>query len=108
MDRSCVIYLVSEDKTTSKDEYGDDVIVRPRTKRYAQVQSISQKEFYQAQTLGQKPEIKFTLALKSEYNGEDFVEYEGMLYCILRTYVTRTDKIELTCYGGVRLENVST
>ncbi len=104
MDRSCVIYLIGEDVGTGVDDYGDPIITRTRVKRFASVASIGTNEFYQAQTAGVKPEFKFILAMRQEYNGEEFVEYDAVIYKVLRTYVNSNDGIEITCYSGVRLE----
>ena len=77
---------------------------------FCSVSSIGQSEFYQAQTQGLKPEIKFILADYYEYDNEQYVEYSQdgttwIRYKILRTYI-KGNEIEITCYGGVR--NAST
>ena len=64
---------------------------------YCTVKSIGQSEVYQAMAAGLAPEIKFVLAHDFEYQGEKLLEYEYVRYRILRTYVTETDGIELTC-----------
>lgn len=102
-----VIYLVKKKETSSVDEYGDLVIEEEFDKRYAEVKSIGQKEFYQAQTIGLNLEIKFVLASSRDYSNEKEVVYNNVRYKVLKTYVTQNDGIEITCYGGVR-ENVST
>ena len=62
-----VITLISE--TDTVDEYGDTVTTQTTRNIFAEVQSISQTEFYQAQALGLKPEIKFVIA--------DFADYQN-------------------------------
>ena len=57
--------------------------------------SIGTTEFYQAAATNQKPELKFILADYLDYSGEPYVQYEGTLYRIMRTYRTGQE-IELT------------
>lgn len=97
-----VIYLVSYAESDHKDEYGDTVIEETRRKVYARAKSISQTEFYQAQTEGQKPQIKFILATERDYENEEELVYNGIRYKVQRTYINERDEIEITCYGGVR------
>lgn len=102
-----VVFLVDYIETTNVDEYGDKVYLENKTKVYAQCKSIGQSEFYQAQTSGLKPEIKFVLATSRDYNGQEEVVFNNIRYKVLKTYIPSDDSIEITCYGGVR-ENVST
>lgn len=102
-----VIYLISYSETPNLDEYGDIVLEEKRAKRYAKCLSISQKEFYQAQTSALKPEIKFILSTSRDYNGEEEIVFNNVRYKVLKTYIPEDDSIEITCYGGVR-EDVST
>jgi SPP1 family predicted phage head-tail adaptor len=95
------IYLVHEMECDKEDEYGNPVIDRILQQRFANLKSISQTEFYQAQTNDYKPELKFELADCLDYAGEEKVIYEGFIYKVLRTFVNGR-KIEITCYGGVR------
>lgn len=96
------IYLVEYRKTEQRDEYGDCRTEEIRKQRYAELKSISQSEFYQAQTVGKKPELKFELEDYNDYSGEPEIIYEGYRYKVLRSYRTKTNSIEITCYGGVR------
>ena len=68
------------------------------TKRtvFCTVKSIGQQEAYLAMGQGLNPELKVILAHDFEYEGERLCEMDGVLYQILRTYVTETDGIELT------------
>lgn len=96
------IALVTFTDGTTTDSYGDLVQVMTKHEVYARVRSISQNEFYQAQTAGLKPSYKFTLNTSHDYLGEELVFYNGVFYKILRTYINEADEIELTVYGGVR------
>lgn len=97
-----VIYLVSYTEGAQLDEYGDKVYTEVRRKVYARAKSITQTEFYQAQTVGQKPQIKFILATERDYQDEEELIYEGVRYKVQRTYINERDEVEITCYGGVR------
>lgn len=98
------IYLVSYADQTTLDSFGDPVRTETRQKVWAKVRSIGQKEYYQAQTAGLKPELKFILATERDYQGQEELIYEGVRYKIQRTYING-DGIELTAYGGVRDEH---
>lgn len=93
-----VIKLISESKST--DAYGDTVIQETERTVFCKVASIGQKEFYQSQAVGLKPEIKFVLSDYFEYQNELVCEYNGERYKILRTYRNGLT-LELTCYREV-------
>jgi SPP1 family predicted phage head-tail adaptor len=73
---------------------------------YAEIRSIGQNEFYQAQTSGLKPELKFRITDHMDYQGQKYLVHEGVRYTILRTYRTGNE-LEITCYGGVRDANTA-
>lgn len=100
-----VIYLVSTSSESTKDEYGDDVQTEEPRAVFALVKSIGMKEFYQAQTVGLKPEITFEIPDYLEYNREKIVIHNDIRYKVLRTY-RKGIPLEIVCYGGVR--NVGT
>ena len=99
-----VIFLV--DETKDVNEYGDITVVNTERMVYAELKSITQSEFYQAQATGMKPEIKFVLPDFLEYKGEKVVKYtaygkeEPELYTVLRTY-RNNFQLELVCKRGV-------
>lgn len=101
-----IIYLVSYEDSGEVDGYGDKILKPVYARRFAKFKSVSQSEFYQAQTAGLKPEIKLELADYFDYAAQEEVVYDGVLYKVLRTYRTTSNSIELTLYGGVH--NVST
>lgn len=98
-----VIYLLTEVNTV--DEYGDtQTTITPKTV-FAEVKSIGQTEFYQAQALGLKPEIKFVIADFYDYAGEKKLKYTPYggteeTYDILRTYRTN-NRLEIVCQRGI-------
>lgn len=83
------------------DEYGDPLLVESKKVVFCDVRSVGMSEFYQAQTLFYKPEIKFVIADYLDFNNEQFVDYNGTRYKILRTY-RNGHELEITCYDGVR------
>lgn len=97
-----VLYLISYVDNGEKDKYGDPVLSLIKERRFAKFKSISQSEFYQAQTVGIKPEIKLELADYLDYSDQEEVLYNDVLYKVLRTYRTSTNSLEMTLYGGVR------
>lgn len=94
MDRSDVITLVKE--TTARDDFGIFQTTTTERDVFAQVDSITQTEFYEAGRNGLNPEIRFTVFLY-DYDGERVVVYEGSPYAVYRTYRGRDDTMELYC-----------
>lgn len=96
-----IIYLVS--KTSVTNEVGDRVEVEERKIRFAQLKSIGQSEFYQAQAQGLKPELKFVMSDYLDYDNEQELIHNGFRYKVLRTY-RQANELEIVVYGGVRQE----
>jgi SPP1 family predicted phage head-tail adaptor len=92
MDRSDVINLISVSR--EKDENGFWVESKTSRQVYCRVDSISQSEFFEAGRNGLNPDYRFTM-FSGDYQNEEIVEYKGQTYSIYRTYLTRTDNIEL-------------
>lgn len=92
MDRSEVITLVSVVQT--QDEYG--VIRNTPSARdvFCQVNSVTRAEFFEGGRNGLNPQFRFTL-FAGDYNGEATVIYKGLPYAVYRTYLARTDELEL-------------
>lgn len=99
------IDLIAYEDGEGLDEYGDKVIVQVRRPVFAECKSITQTEFYQAQSVGLKPQIKFHLATSWDYKGEEEVAFNGVIYKVQRTYILENDSIDIVCYGGVRDEH---
>ena len=103
-----VAYLIAKSED-GVDEYGDPKIVETQKQIFCNIMSIGQKEFYDAQTVGSKPELKIVIADYYDYSDEDeviVVDYRGSTrYQVLRTYrVLGSNELEITLYGGVRNE----
>ncbi len=92
MDRSDVINLIGF--TQTQDDYGQWIETPTSKQVYCQVESVGQREFFEAGRNGLNPQFKFTL-FGGDYNNESVVEYKGNQYAVYRTYLTKTDKMEL-------------
>ena len=92
MDRSDVINLISESRT--QDDYGRWIATKTSKQVMCQVDSITRAEFFEGGRNGLNPEFKFTM-FNGDYSGETVVEYQGKTYSVYRTYLRRTDIIEL-------------
>ena len=93
-----VLSLIQQ--TASVDAYGDPVLTETARDVFCGLQSIGQREFYQAQAVGLQPELKFVLADYLDYNDETLVAYKGQRYRVLRAYRTGQE-LELVCYREV-------
>lgn len=60
------------------------------------VRSVGYSEFYAARSAGIEPSIVFVLALAEDYAGQKIVEWNGVRYRVLRTWM-QGDGIEITC-----------
>lgn len=97
-----VAYLVNK-TINGVDEYGDPKEVETETQVFCNIMSVGMTEFYQAQTAGQKPELKIVLADYYDYADQDEVIVNGIRYQVLRTYRTLgSNELEITLHGGVR------
>ena len=61
---------------------------------YCNVSSVTRAEFFDAGRQGLNPEYRFTM-FAGDYDGESVVGYKGRLYSVYRTYIAKTDIIEL-------------
>lgn len=114
MDRSDVITLITESyeqdangvwRNTGqlwRDEKGD--IVRDENGKpiklggerevFAHVDSVNASEFFEGGRNGLNPEFRFSM-FSHDYNGERIVKYNNLFYSVYRTYISKTDVIEL-------------
>lgn len=86
------IALISIEYT--QDDIGEWTETRSETEVFAFVESVSMSEFYQAGMQGFKPEFKMSV-WKSEYSGQDLLEYNDKIYTVYRTYRRDDGRIEL-------------
>lgn len=92
MDRSDVISLISV--TRVQDDYGDWTETLQKRQVYCQVNSIQQREFFEAGRNGLNPQYRFTIFF-GDYQDEELVEFNGKTYSIYRTYLKKNDQLEL-------------
>ena len=78
----------------TKDDFGNSKKTKIKKVIYAYKKSISQSEFYQAGMQGLKPQFML-LVFFGDYQGEDTVEIDGIIYYIYRTYINKYEEIEL-------------
>lgn len=92
MDRSTPITLLTT--TKEQDDYG--VWVESITSKdvFAQVDSVTRAEFFEGGRNGLNPEYRMTM-FSGDYDGQKMLIYNGNTYSIYRTYLNRTDTIEL-------------
>lgn len=101
--RDELIYFLDFVHGEELDEFGDKKEIPKKSEDiFAEILSISQTEFYQAQTSDKKPEIKFKITDYLDYQGQKYLVYDDIRYKIMRTYRTKNNELEITCYGGVR------
>jgi len=82
-------------KTTyTQDELGEWTETSEEVKVFAYVSSVTMSEFYQAGMQGMKPEYRF-LIWQTEYDGEETLKYNDVVYTIYRTYLRDDGRIEL-------------
>ena len=93
-------------ETNTINEYGDTVQTFTERNVFAEVKSIGQSEFYQAQATGLKPEIKFVIADFADYQNEKVLSYKAFGentaedYTVLRTYRDKLN-LEIVCKRGI-------
>ena len=98
-----VITLMKE--TNTVDSYGDTTQTFAERTIFAEVKSIGQSEFYQAEAVGLKPEIKFVIADFADYQDEKKLKYTPFggteqIYTVLRTYRNKIN-LEIVCARGI-------
>ena len=100
-----IITFVKTIPNGTVDEYGDPADAEIKRDVFCAILSIGQTEFYQAQTVGVKPQIKAVISDYLDYQDEEEAVVEGIRYKILRTYRKMSNELEITLYGGVRDAN---
>lgn len=93
--------------TTEKDNL-NQVVEKLRTSAtvMAEIDSVTQSEFYEAGRLGFQPDFRATI-YDFEYTDEPIVKWNGKLYSVYRTYyINGADRVELYCTerGGTKDE----
>ncbi len=85
-------------KATTFDKYGNPVKTKEERTVYVMPRGIYASEFYDAAQLGIKPSVTLTLSNRADYEGEKLLEYEGVLYNVIRVdWNAQRDAISLVC-----------
>lgn len=92
MDRSDIVNLYTD--VITYDEYGVARKNRTAKQVFCKVESVTRAEFFDAGKAGLKPEYRITMFF-GDYAGETLVGYKGRLYSVYRTFLAKTDIIEL-------------
>lgn len=92
MDRSYPIYLVTE--VMQEDKFGVLTPILSKRLVYANVSSVTQREFFDGGRSGLNPEFRMTM-FAFDYAGESTLEYMGRMFDIYRTYQGSNDTVEL-------------
>ena len=95
---SDVLIELCGNKSVSSNNIGEPEVTESVRKIYAERQSVGLSEFYQAGTIGLKPEIAFVI-YRFEYGGEKAVIYADKKYNVIRVADVKSnkDKIKLVC-----------
>lgn len=88
------IHLI--DIAYEENNLGSYLAVEKTRKVLANISSVKQSEFYQAQVSGLKPEIVFKIR-SFEYKDEKLVLYKNKKYDVIRTYSTLEGILEIVC-----------
>ena len=92
------IATLKGEPTVTFDEYGNEVITYSDNEVYVMPRGVYQAEFYNAAQAGLHPSITFVLTDKEDYNGEKLIEWNGVLYNVIRTdWTAQRDGISLIC-----------
>lgn len=67
---------------------------------YCEVHSAGRSEFYQAASVGLRPEYVLKLRAREDWEDEIKVEFEGKRYRVIRSYITDDGGVELTIQRG--------
>ena len=92
------IATLKGEPTVTYDTYGNEVITYRDNQVYVMPRGVYNAEFYNAAQAGLHPSITFVLTNKADYNGEKLIEWQGVLYNVIRTdWTAQRDSISLIC-----------
>lgn len=92
MARDHVVTLISLNYFS--DDLGQMLPTESAREVFCQQHSISQSEFFDAGRFGLHPQHKLTV-FEGDYQGETIAELDGVRYSVYRTYLGKSDCIEL-------------
>ena len=92
MNQAAKIVLLKSEYT--QDAIGQFVRTTKETSVFGYVSSVTMNEFYQAGQQGLKPDFRITI-WKNEYDNEEELRYNNVVYTVYRTYWRDDGRIEL-------------
>lgn len=85
------------------DGYGNETVFYTDYQVYVNPRGVYQAEFYNAAQNGLHPSITFEMTNRADYHGERLIEWNGVLYNIIRAdWTSQKDKISLICEERVQ------
>lgn len=92
--------LILEEYVSENDSLNSPYLSKKSSKEvFCNVKSVKRAEYYQAQSLGYKPEKVFIVKIADFEEKYNYVLFNSKEYSILRTYKINSEDIELTCVG---------
>lgn len=70
--------------------------VKDKVEVWAERQTANRQEYYLSQQAGIKVDVVF-IVNALDYNGQTAIEYQNVVYDVVRTYQKELDHIELSC-----------
>lgn len=100
MDRTDIITLM--DVTYTQDANGIWMGTPTERDVFCQVDSVTASEYFEGGRNGLNPEYRFRI-FYGDYNGERLLRFHGKTYAVYRTFIGRSDTLELYAEreGGV-------
>lgn len=87
-------------QTEKLDELKRPYDVFERREVFCNEKGVKRNEFYQGQAQGYRPELCLEIP-SSEYRKESYVEYNGDMYHVIRTYPIKNECIEIICQSMI-------
>ncbi len=88
-----VLYFLTE--YTEQNRIGNNIKKYSKRKVFCSEKSVGQNQFYQAQMIGLEP--AYVLVIRPfEYKNERLVEYNGIMFKILKVFKKSSTELELT------------
>lgn len=94
LDQELILITLTDE--TEEDEVGNYILVEVHLEVFCDKKSVGRSEFYSAARSGLS-NISIFIIHKFEYSEEEYVEYEGERYKVIKTYDIDEEYIELTC-----------
>lgn len=92
MERTDEAYLIRETWTQDAQKVQRATLSRRRV--FVNRRDLTRAEFFEAGRAGLDPEMRLDL-FGPDYNGEQLIEYKGVVYSIYRTHARSIDTMEL-------------